>query len=176
MLNGQVNLRDAIRRQIDFEVGGKAYKLSQNPAVLIVRSVFTTHVLVLCAHVAINVVLEGGIWTSLVFSSITSLSQAPYSTLVSISSTTPESSSLVVLDRISTFPRWNTTKKPVFGTTSLTSLSLMSVCLMEQCGLQFSLRLFLPPSIWRKFYLSSENIHPGSTADGELCDLQARRR
>lgn len=37
MLNGQVNLRDAIRRQIDFELGGKSYKLVENPAVLIVR-------------------------------------------------------------------------------------------------------------------------------------------
>ncbi|EIW63256.1 malate synthase [Trametes versicolor FP-101664 SS1] len=37
MLNGQVNLRDAIRRQIDFESGGKSYKLKENPAVLIVR-------------------------------------------------------------------------------------------------------------------------------------------
>ncbi|KAF8502155.1 malate synthase [Russula emetica] len=37
MLEGQVNLRDAIRRQIDFESNGKQYKLSPNPAVLIVR-------------------------------------------------------------------------------------------------------------------------------------------
>ncbi|KAG8783368.1 hypothetical protein FRC15_005306 [Serendipita sp. 397] len=37
MINGQVNLRDAIRRQIDFEQGGKAYKLSESPATLIVR-------------------------------------------------------------------------------------------------------------------------------------------
>jgi malate synthase len=37
MLNGQVNLRDAIRRQIDFEQGGKQYKLVEKPAVLIVR-------------------------------------------------------------------------------------------------------------------------------------------
>jgi len=37
MLNGHVNLKDAIRRKIDFESGGKAYKLSENPAVLIVR-------------------------------------------------------------------------------------------------------------------------------------------
>lgn len=37
MITGQVNLRDAIRRQIDFEVGGKAYKLVAKPAVLIVR-------------------------------------------------------------------------------------------------------------------------------------------
>ncbi|KDQ53115.1 hypothetical protein JAAARDRAFT_39489 [Jaapia argillacea MUCL 33604] len=37
LLNGQINLRDAIRRQIDFEIGGKKYKLSENPAVLIVR-------------------------------------------------------------------------------------------------------------------------------------------
>ncbi|XP_006457241.1 malate synthase [Agaricus bisporus var. bisporus H97] len=37
MINGQVNLRDAIRRQIDFESGGKQYKLSEKPAVLIVR-------------------------------------------------------------------------------------------------------------------------------------------
>ncbi|KAF8893535.1 malate synthase [Infundibulicybe gibba] len=37
MLNGQVNLRDAINRQIDFESGGKSYKLSDNPAVLLVR-------------------------------------------------------------------------------------------------------------------------------------------
>ena len=41
MLNGQVNLRDAIRRQIDFETGGKSYKLVENPAVLIVRYVTT---------------------------------------------------------------------------------------------------------------------------------------
>ena len=39
MINGQINLRDAVRRQIDFEVGGKKYKLSHNPAVLIVRCV-----------------------------------------------------------------------------------------------------------------------------------------
>ncbi|KAM6492309.1 malate synthase [Amanita muscaria] len=37
MVNGQVNLRDAVRRQIDFEVGGKKYKLVDKPAVLIVR-------------------------------------------------------------------------------------------------------------------------------------------
>ncbi|KAH7888868.1 malate synthase [Phlebopus sp. FC_14] len=37
MINGQVNLRDAIRRQINFESGGKTYKLSDNPAVLLVR-------------------------------------------------------------------------------------------------------------------------------------------
>lgn len=37
MVNGQVNLRDAIRREIDFESGGKSYKLSEKPAVLIVR-------------------------------------------------------------------------------------------------------------------------------------------
>jgi malate synthase len=39
MLNGQVNLRDAIRRKIDFEIGGKAYRLSEKPATLIVRCV-----------------------------------------------------------------------------------------------------------------------------------------
>ncbi|EEB89203.1 hypothetical protein MPER_12725 [Moniliophthora perniciosa FA553] len=37
MVNGQLNLRDAVRRQIDFEAGGKSYKLTENPAVLIVR-------------------------------------------------------------------------------------------------------------------------------------------
>ena len=37
MINGQVNLRDAIRRQIDFEIGGKTYKLVKKPAVLLVR-------------------------------------------------------------------------------------------------------------------------------------------
>ncbi|THH06063.1 hypothetical protein EW146_g9729 [Bondarzewia mesenterica] len=37
MIEGQVNLRDAVRRQIDFDSGGKHYKLSENPAVLIVR-------------------------------------------------------------------------------------------------------------------------------------------
>lgn len=36
-LNGQVNLRDAVRRQIDFVSGGKQYKLAENPAVLLVR-------------------------------------------------------------------------------------------------------------------------------------------
>ncbi|THH10509.1 hypothetical protein EW145_g1264 [Phellinidium pouzarii] len=37
LINGQVNLRDAIRRQIDFESNGKQYKLKENPAVLIIR-------------------------------------------------------------------------------------------------------------------------------------------
>ncbi|WVR03111.1 malate synthase A [Kwoniella sp. DSM 27419] len=37
MVLGQVNLYDAIRRQIDFETNGKQYKLSENPAVLLVR-------------------------------------------------------------------------------------------------------------------------------------------
>lgn len=40
MIEGQINLRDAIRREIDFETGGKSYKLSETPAVLIVRCVF----------------------------------------------------------------------------------------------------------------------------------------
>ncbi|KAK8844808.1 malate synthase A [Kwoniella newhampshirensis] len=34
---GQANLHDAIRRQIDFEINGKAYKLTDKPAVLLVR-------------------------------------------------------------------------------------------------------------------------------------------
>jgi malate synthase len=37
MINGQVNLRDAVARKVDFEAGGKSYKLTENPAVLIVR-------------------------------------------------------------------------------------------------------------------------------------------
>lgn len=37
LITGQVNLYDAVRRQIDFEAGGKQYKLSPKPAVLIVR-------------------------------------------------------------------------------------------------------------------------------------------
>ncbi|KAF7315786.1 Malate synthase [Mycena indigotica] len=37
MINGQLNLRDAVRRQIDFESNGKQYKLGEKPAVLIVR-------------------------------------------------------------------------------------------------------------------------------------------
>jgi len=37
LLNGQVNLRDAIRREIDFEINGKPYKLVEKPATLIVR-------------------------------------------------------------------------------------------------------------------------------------------
>jgi hypothetical protein len=40
MINGQVNLRDAIVRKIDFEAGGKSYKLTEHPAVLIVRYVY----------------------------------------------------------------------------------------------------------------------------------------
>lgn len=41
MINGQVNLRDAVRRKIDFEQGGKQYKLNEKPAVLIVRYVLS---------------------------------------------------------------------------------------------------------------------------------------
>ncbi|KAL5485145.1 hypothetical protein ACEPAI_7787 [Sanghuangporus weigelae] len=37
LISGQVNLRDAIRRQIDFEINGKQYKLKEKPAALIVR-------------------------------------------------------------------------------------------------------------------------------------------
>lgn len=37
LINGQINLRDAIRRQIDFETNGKQYKLKENPAALLVR-------------------------------------------------------------------------------------------------------------------------------------------
>ncbi|WVF66786.1 malate synthase A [Kwoniella sp. CBS 6097] len=37
MVLGQVNLYDAIRRQIDFETNGKQYKLVEKPAVLLVR-------------------------------------------------------------------------------------------------------------------------------------------
>ena len=48
MVNGQVNLRDAIRREIDFETGGKKYKLSENPAVLIVRYALSLPLIPLC--------------------------------------------------------------------------------------------------------------------------------
>lgn len=37
MVEGQVNLYDANRRQVDFEINGKAYKLPEKPAVLLVR-------------------------------------------------------------------------------------------------------------------------------------------
>lgn len=43
MLNGQLNLHDAVRRQIDFESNGKSYKLSDKPATLIVRCVACSH-------------------------------------------------------------------------------------------------------------------------------------
>lgn len=46
MITGQVNLRDAILRKIDFEAGGKQYKLTEHPATLIVRSV--SFLLLLC--------------------------------------------------------------------------------------------------------------------------------
>lgn len=36
-INGQINLRDAINRQIDFEINGKQYKLTDKPATLLVR-------------------------------------------------------------------------------------------------------------------------------------------
>ncbi|MEY3201377.1 MAG: malate synthase, partial [Pseudomonadota bacterium] len=36
-IQGQINLRDAIRRKIDFELGGKAYKLNDKVATLVVR-------------------------------------------------------------------------------------------------------------------------------------------
>jgi malate synthase len=52
MLYGQINLRDAIRRQIDFEAGGKSYKLVEKPAVLIVRFV-PSHLILIgskCVH------------------------------------------------------------------------------------------------------------------------------
>jgi malate synthase len=53
MVNGQINLRDAIQRDIDFETGGKLYKLSEKPAVLIVRFVmfhFFNLFLYFCLH------------------------------------------------------------------------------------------------------------------------------
>ncbi|KAF5377702.1 hypothetical protein D9757_009374 [Collybiopsis confluens] len=37
MVSGQLNLHDAIKREIDFETGGKSYRLSPTPCVLIVR-------------------------------------------------------------------------------------------------------------------------------------------
>jgi malate synthase len=37
LVEGQINLRDAVRRTISFEQGGKQYKLSDRPAVLIPR-------------------------------------------------------------------------------------------------------------------------------------------
>ena len=37
MLDGQVNLRDAVRRTISFEQGGKQYQLEDKTAVLIPR-------------------------------------------------------------------------------------------------------------------------------------------
>ncbi len=36
-IQGQINLGDAIRRRIDFESGGKQYKLAEKPATLLVR-------------------------------------------------------------------------------------------------------------------------------------------
>ena len=61
MLNGQINLRDAIRREIDFETGAKKYRLVQKPAVLIVRYVchFSPDIRML-----MSLVPGDGIWTS----------------------------------------------------------------------------------------------------------------
>lgn len=36
-INGQINLKDAINREIDFELNGKMYKLNENLATLLVR-------------------------------------------------------------------------------------------------------------------------------------------
>lgn len=37
VIGGQINLRDAVTRRINFDVGGKQYRLSNDPAVLMVR-------------------------------------------------------------------------------------------------------------------------------------------
>jgi len=65
MLQGQVNLRDAVRRQIDFESGGKQYKLSPKPAVLIVRYPHFGMQTSICGTLTASADPVAGIWTSL---------------------------------------------------------------------------------------------------------------
>jgi malate synthase len=50
-VNGQINLRDAIRRKVDFEQGGKQYRLVDKPATLLVRFV-SCHIL--CSHSSLH--------------------------------------------------------------------------------------------------------------------------
>jgi hypothetical protein len=88
MVNGQVNLRDAIRRQIDFEAGGKSYKLIENPAVLIVRFVIAlSSLMVIFAYLTIFAAPVDGTWMNPALPSITTPSPALYSTLRSTSTT-----------------------------------------------------------------------------------------
>lgn len=58
-----MNLRDAIRRKIDFETGGKSYKLVENPAVLIVRYAYRCELNIVLAKGCVTD-LGDGIWTS----------------------------------------------------------------------------------------------------------------
>lgn len=156
MVNGQVNLRDAIRRQIDFELGGKQYKLVEKPAVLIVRCVYNRWFYYFFRAVLTCVVLrvsdpEDGTWMSPASPLITLPFQPLFSTLPCISITMPTNSSSADLAPISTFLKWSTTLKLVSGTTFSASLNLTLACLLAQFARLSSSRPFLPHSRWRKF-------------------------
>ena len=127
MIEGQVNLRDAIRRQIDFESNGKQYKLSPNPAVLIVRSVYA-HCISSRAADELYPGQEDGTLTSLVSLWTTRRSLALFSILPSTFTTTRRSSSSAAPGPIFTSPRWNTTSKRVFGMMSSSSHNPTSAC------------------------------------------------
>ena len=153
LINGQINLRDAIRRQIDFEVGGKKYKLTENPAVLIVRYVYFPNVLLILDHCWITA-REGGTSTNLASQSTIPLYQARSLTLLCTFTTMHMSLSSVDPDRTSIFQKWNIISRPVSGMTFSYFLNLISACPTTQFVPLFLLKLFLLLSIWRRSFLN----------------------
>ena len=99
MINGQLNLYDAIRKQVDFKQGEKDYKL---------RTDRVLHTLI-CRAPGWHMVL------------------LPFSTSASTSSTMQRSSASEAQDPTSTCQRWNRILKLDSGTTFLTWLKTTSV-------------------------------------------------
>jgi hypothetical protein len=127
MINGQVNLRDAVARKVDFEAGGKSYKLTENPAVLIVRYGLLV-IQSTDAKVNPSSDLEDGTLTNPVLLSTMPLSLALSSILLSISIITPKNLSTVGQDPIFICQKWSIISKHVFGMIFSTSLSRTSAC------------------------------------------------
>jgi len=146
LLAGQVNLRDAIQKKIDFRAAnGKEYKLRTDKKLptLIVRYVPESYL------VPYRVLApEVGISTKSILWWMVNPSPAPFSISVSTFSTMPTNSSGPAQDPISTSPKWRVTLKRDFGTIFSVLRRIGSACLEGRFGALVLSRRSLRPLKW----------------------------
>lgn len=166
LLNGQVNLRDAIAGTISLESGGKRYKLKEKVATLLVRP-RGWHLNE--EHFRVDGAPVSGTFRR-VPPSVQPVGervrarQAPCSTLGCTFSTMRIAYCRMAAARISTCPRWSLTARRACGTTCSCSLRVRAAFHKERFGQPCSSRQYWRRSKWTRSYTSCATTRSASTA------------